>query len=76
VKWENKALLISYFLSNTSAKNYRNRIVDVKIIASRRWDVFETRCISALIILTVRSILPDPLLAKIYDDFGRTPKPG
>jgi len=32
--------LISCFLSNTSAKNYRNRIVYVKIIASRRWDVF------------------------------------
>jgi len=32
--------LISYFLSNTSAKNYRNRIVCVKIIASQRWDVF------------------------------------
>ena len=32
--------LISHFLSNTSAKNYRNRIVYVKIIASGRWDVF------------------------------------
>jgi len=31
---------ISYFLSNMSAKNYRNRIVYVKIIASERWDVF------------------------------------
>ena len=29
--------LISYFLSNTSAKEYRNRIVCVKIIASQRW---------------------------------------
>jgi len=36
--------LISYFLSNTSAKNYHNRIVYVKIIASQRWDVFETQC--------------------------------
>jgi len=26
--------MISYFLSNTSAKNYRNRIVYAKIIAS------------------------------------------
>jgi len=32
--------MISYFLSNISAKNYRNRIVYVKIIASRRWEVF------------------------------------
>ena len=39
-----KHRLIPYFLSNTSAKNYRNRIVYVKIIASQRWDVFETRC--------------------------------
>jgi len=35
-----KHRLISYFLSNTSAKNYRNRVVCVKIIASQRWDVF------------------------------------
>jgi len=34
--------LISYFLSNTSAKNYRNRIMCVKIIASQTWDIFET----------------------------------
>jgi len=32
--------LISYFLSNTSAKNYCNWIMYVKIIASQRWDVF------------------------------------
>ena len=31
--------VISYFLSNTSSKNYRNRIMYVKIIASQRWDV-------------------------------------
>jgi len=38
--------LISYFLSNTSAKIYRNRIVYVKTIASQTWDVFETQCSS------------------------------
>jgi len=32
--------LIAYFLSNTRAKNYRNRTVYVKIIARHRWDVF------------------------------------
>ena len=32
--------VILYFLSNISANNYRNRIVYVKIIATRRWDVF------------------------------------
>ena len=32
--------MISYFLSNISAKSYHNRIVYVKIIASRRWDFF------------------------------------
>ena len=39
-RWGGKArhLLISYFLSNTSAKNYRNRIVYVKTIARcRMW---------------------------------------
>ena len=39
-----KHRLISYFLSNTSAKNYCNRIVYVKTIATQMWDVFETRC--------------------------------
>jgi len=32
--------LISWFLSNTSANNYRNRIAYVRIITSQRWDVF------------------------------------
>jgi len=32
--------MTSYFLSNISAKNYRNRVMYVKIIASRRLDVF------------------------------------
>jgi len=35
-----KHCLISYFLSNASAKNYRNRIVYVKIIARGRCGVF------------------------------------
>jgi len=41
-RWDGKTKhhLISYFLSNTSAKNYHNRIVYVKIIASQRWNVF------------------------------------
>jgi len=40
--WGGKAkyCLISYFLSNISAKYYRNRIVYINIIASQRWDVF------------------------------------
>jgi len=42
VRWggKTKHRLISYFLSNTSAKNYRNQIVYVKTTASQRWDVF------------------------------------
>jgi len=32
--------MILYFPGNISAKNYHNRIVYVKIIARRRWDVF------------------------------------
>ena len=35
--------LISYFLSNTCAKNYRNQVVCVKIIASQMWDVLRHR---------------------------------
>jgi len=46
-----KHRLISYFLGNTSAKNYCNWIVCVKIIASQRWDVFfETRCSATYLI--------------------------
>jgi len=40
--------MISFFLSNTSAKNYRNRIVYVKMKISRMQvggTFFETRCI-------------------------------
>jgi len=40
MRWENKASSDSFFLSNISAKNYDNRMVYVKIIASQRWDVF------------------------------------
>jgi len=39
-RWENEHRLISYFLSNTSAKKLSKRIMIVKIIASPRWDVF------------------------------------
>jgi len=39
-----KHRLISYFLSNTSAKNYRNWIVRIKVIASQRCDFFATQC--------------------------------
>ena len=41
-RWDGKTKhhMILYFPSNISAKNYRNRIVHVNIIASRRWDVF------------------------------------
>ena len=36
---------ISYFLTNnTPAKNHRNRVAYVKIIAGQRWDFFETPC--------------------------------
>ena len=35
-----KDVLITYFLGNTYAKNYRNQTVHINIIASQRWDVF------------------------------------
>jgi len=39
-------LLIAYFISNISAKKYQNPLprVKVNVIASQRWDVFETQC--------------------------------
>jgi len=38
--WKLKHILIAYFLGSICSKNYRNRAVYVKIIASQRWDVF------------------------------------
>jgi len=32
--------LIAHFPGNISAKNYRNRTMRVKMIASEKWDVF------------------------------------
>jgi len=43
--------LISYFLRNTSAKNYRNQIVYVKTTASQRWDVFLRHSLHAVWLL-------------------------
>jgi len=42
VRWGGKIkyILIDYFLGNICAKNCRNRIVCVKIIANQKWDVF------------------------------------
>jgi len=40
-----KYTLIAYFLGNTFAKKYHNQTVYVKIVASQRWDFFETHCI-------------------------------
>jgi len=34
--------LIAYFIGNISAKKYQNPFMCVKVIASQRWDVFET----------------------------------
>jgi len=39
--------LIAYFISNISAKKYQNPFMCVEVIASQRWDVFETWCLSA-----------------------------
>ena len=43
MRWEN-TVLIADFLGNICANIYRHRTVYVKIIASQRWDVFETQC--------------------------------
>ena len=39
-----KRLMISYFITNVSAKKYQNPFTYVKFIASQMWDIFETRC--------------------------------
>jgi len=36
--------LIAYFIGNISVKKYQNPFVCFKVIASQRWDFFETRC--------------------------------
>jgi len=54
-RWGGKTnhCLISYFLSNTSVKHYRNRVVYVKIIASRRWDVFLRHSVVLNVVVTM-----------------------
>jgi len=37
-----KHRLISYFVTNSFAQNYRNQMVYVKIIASQRWGIWDT----------------------------------
>jgi len=39
-----KRLLIAYFICNISTKKCQNPFMCVKVTASQRWDVFETRC--------------------------------
>jgi len=39
-----KRLLITYYIGNISAKKYQSPFTCVKVIASQRWDVFETQC--------------------------------
>jgi len=39
-----KRILIDYFIGKICAKKYQNPFTFVKVIASQRWDVFETRC--------------------------------
>jgi len=39
-----KCLLIAYFIGNICAKKYQNPFTYVKVIASQRWDLFETWC--------------------------------
>jgi len=37
--------LIAYFIGNISAKKkYQNPFTCITVVASQRWDVFETRC--------------------------------
>jgi len=47
VNWSGlvKRFLIAYLIGNICAKKYQNPFMCVKVIASQRWDVFETRCI-------------------------------
>jgi len=60
-----KHILIAYFLGNTCAKNYRNRTVYVKIIASEIWDVFETRCMYTVCLENVHLFIFQITLSKI-----------
>jgi len=52
--WDGKTKhhLISYFLGNPSVKNYRNWMVYVKNIVSKRCGIFETQCTFWILFLT------------------------
>jgi len=41
-----KCFLIAYFIGNIFAKKCQNPFTCVKVIASQRWDVFETVCMT------------------------------
>jgi len=46
MRWEIKHLLIVYFLSNISAKNYQSRFMCVKVTVTQSGDIFSaTQCI-------------------------------
>ena len=49
-----KRLLIVYFICNISAKKYQNPFMCLKVIASQKWDVFETRCRTVQPVATCR----------------------
>ena len=53
VRWGGKIKYtsIAYFLSNIYAKNCRSRKQYVKIIASQRWDFFETQCTEVVCVI-------------------------
>jgi len=62
-RWDGKTIhhLISYCLSNTSAKNFLHRIVYVKITAGQRWDVLWDT------VYTQKMSLPGTLSCYNYD---------
>jgi len=39
--------LIAYLIGNISDKKYQNLFTFAKVIASQKWDIFETRCLNS-----------------------------
>ena len=50
-----KCVLTAYFMGNISVKRYQNVFNYVKLIAKKRWDVFETQCTYTAIYWYIKS---------------------
>ena len=70
-RWETNHHSMTYFLSNTSAKNYQNRLMRVEVIVCSISNVFETQCrIRGVCLCVACAIMGFGCFDTIYDRDG------